>query len=386
MRIALLCPDLVDAPFGGIPMVSRQALRQLVRIATERRVALDIDVWALHDKRDKDVDLAQEYGLTLPIRRYRAFGGSRILMLAAAAREGEREGVDLVFTTHIGLGVVGRLLRRRGAAMIQFLHGVEAWRRLPGHQRAGLAATDGLISNSAFTLKRFQAWNPDLCGIPSRVVWLGLPLDVAPSVAEDAAIPSGGPGPRVLIVGRICGHERYKGHEELIHVWSEVRRYFPNACLDIVGDGDARAELTACATRLGHTDTGAIRFWGRVSAEELRAHYRDATVFAMPSRGEGFGIVYLEAMAYGKPCIGSRDDAAREVIVQDETGLLIRYGDRGELVSVLFELFSDPAQAKRLGAAGRARVRKHFEEAHFGERLWAALSALCPAFAAEASQ
>lgn len=375
MKLALLCPDLVDAPFGGIPMVSRQVLRQLDRIAAERHIPLEIDVWALHDQRKPGVDLARAFGLSRPVRQYRAFGSSRAAMLGAAAST--RDSVDLVFTTHIGLGPVGRLLRRGGGELVQFLHGVEAWRRLPVHQRAGLAATSGLLSNSAFTRDRFLGYNPEYRGIPSRVTWLGLPLDIEPQ--GDCSVPQS--APRALIVGRMCGQERYKGHEELLGVWGHVRRFFPDACLDIVGDGNARPALEARAERLGHLRTGAVRFWGRVSFDELRARYREASVFVMPSRGEGFGIVYLEAMANGKPCIASLDDAAREVIVQDETGLLVRYGDREGLAAALFELFGDARERGRLGEGGRARVRATFTERHFGERVFRALASIVPSSA-----
>jgi phosphatidyl-myo-inositol dimannoside synthase len=98
----------------------------------------------------------------------------------------------------------------------------------------------------------------------------------------------------------------------------------------------------------------------------------------MPSRGEGFGLVYLEAMAEGKPCIASTDDAACEVVIGGETGLLVRYGDRPGLARVLVELLGDADKRHRLGQGGRDRLREHFTEEHFGLRLWNALSAFAP--------
>lgn len=378
MKLAFLCPDLVDAPHGGIPTVSRQILRQLERIAQERRVPLELDVWALHDAPHDARDVAREVGLQTPPQRFRSFGGSRLGMLAAAARE--RSDADLVFTTHIGLGPVARLLRPRNVPVVQFLHGVECWRPLPAHQRVGIWGTNLLISNSAFTLGRFHDWNPEHRATPSKVCWLGLSADRA---TRNLSPPAEDPGLSALIVGRIHPEERYKGHAELLAVWNHVRRQCPGARLDIVGDGAARPAYEAQARRLGLLESGAVRFWGRIPDDELRALYQRAAVFAMPSRGEGFGLVYLEAMAAGVPCIGSLDDAAREVVVDGETGLSVRYGDHEGLARALVELFSDSAFRARLGRAARARVLASFTEDHFGARIWDALAGLHPrAFAA----
>ncbi|MDI1483027.1 glycosyltransferase family 4 protein [Polyangium sp. y55x31] len=385
MKLAFLCPDLVDAPHGGIPTVSRQLLRQLERIARERRVPLDYDVWALHDAPHDARDVAREVGLQTPPKRFRSFGGSRLGMLAAAARE--RSDADLVFTTHIGLGPVARLLRPRRVPVVQFLHGVECWRPLPAHQRVGIWGTNLLISNSAFTLGRFHDWNPEHRSTPSKVCWLGLSNDRAVDArglrSDEPSYAPEDTGLSALIVGRIHPEERYKGHAELLAVWNHVRRQCPGARLDIVGDGAARPAYEAQAKRLGLLESGAVRFWGRIPDDELRALYQRTTVFAMPSRGEGFGLVYLEAMAAGVPCIGSLDDAAREVIVDGETGLSVRYGDHEGLARALVELFSDPAFRAHLGHAARARVLASFTEDHFGARIWDALAALHPrAFAA----
>jgi glycosyltransferase involved in cell wall biosynthesis len=121
-------------------------------------------------------------------------------------------------------------------------------------------------------------------------------------------------------------------------------------------------------------ETGAVKLWGQVSDAELRERYRRCSVFAMPSRGEGFGLVYLEAMAFAKPCLASLDDAAAEVVVAEETGLLVRYADREGLLYALSRLLESRALRQRLGQAGRERVLSHFTERHFGDRLWRALS------------
>lgn len=391
MKFTLLCPDLVDTTQGGIPTVTRQALRQLERLGDERGIPIEFDIWALHDKPCSVQDVAVASGLRRAPVRFRGFAGARLGMLAAAASERGRH--DFVFTTHIGVGPVGRVLRSARGKLVQFIHGVECWRHLPIHQRAGLDATSGLLSNSRFTLHRFLEFNPEWNRIPATVCWLGLNRDLESSCqamasAAHAEIAAkevyssksrvGAEDPSVLIVGRMTGSERYKGHEELIAVWSDVQRFIPHARLDIVGGGDARADIEARAERLGHIRSGAIRFLGRVPYAELRDCYRNTSVFAMPSCGEGFGLVYLEAMAEDKPCIASTDDAACEVVMGGETGLLVRYGDRPGLARVVVELLNDADKRRRLGTAGHTRLRTYFTEEHFGRRLWEALVPFAP--------
>jgi phosphatidylinositol alpha-1,6-mannosyltransferase len=97
--------------------------------------------------------------------------------------------------------------------------------------------------------------------------------------------------------------ERYKGHDQILDAWPVVRSRIPDARLVIVGDGDDAPRLRAKAASLGLA--ASVLFTGFVTEAQLAALYQKASVFAMPSREEGFGLVYLEAMARGVPCIGS---------------------------------------------------------------------------------
>src|SRR5581483_442399 len=97
----------------------------------------------------------------------------------------------------------------------------------------------------------------------------------------------------------------------------------------VVGDGNDRARLEAKAAQLGLSDR--VVFAGYVPDEEKAAHYRLADAFVMPGRGEGFGIVYLEAMACGVPVVASKRDASREVVRDGELGIVVDPDAPGEL-------------------------------------------------------
>src|SRR5262249_54088385 len=157
------------------------------------------------------------------------------------------------------------------------------------------------------TARRFRAANPDLADRPIEICQLAVrERDPAP-VSFEPAVPCA--GPFALIVGRMMAEERYKGHDLLIDIWPSVVAAVPGAGLVVVGDGDDRARLHARAASLGDR----VSFTGHVSDGALARLYRDCAFFVMPSRDEGFGLVFLEAMQAGKACIGAMG-AAAEVI------------------------------------------------------------------------
>jgi phosphatidyl-myo-inositol dimannoside synthase len=147
-----------------------------------------------------------------------------------------------------------------------------------------------------------------------------------------------------------------------------------------VGDGDDRSRLESRARDL--EIAGSVRFAGSVSPEELAVCYDRCRIFAMPARtdldgsvprGEGFGIVFLEAMARGKPVVGPRMGAPAEFISSGVHGLLVDPTDPREVADALVELLADPARARRMGNAAKEWVSLEFSFERFCERVREAL-------------
>jgi phosphatidyl-myo-inositol dimannoside synthase len=145
----------------------------------------------------------------------------------------------------------------------------------------------------------------------------------------------------------------------------------------IVGRGGDEPRLRELATKLKVEPL--VHFAGGVSDQELPAYYESAEVFAMPSFAEGFGLVYLEAMYHGKPCIAGNRDAAGEVVLDGETGLLVEPGNVSQIQEALSRLLLDPEWAEELGANGRRRLEEHFTYEEFATRLWKELEPFAPA-------
>jgi glycosyltransferase involved in cell wall biosynthesis len=155
-------------------------------------------------------------------------------------------------------------------------------------------------------------------------------------------------GPIVLSVGNLIP---IKGHEELIRAVGLLSAEFPSQTLEIIGDGPERSRLQALAYQLQIGER--VRFLGRQSRQQVAEAMRRCTLFALPSRYEGLGCVYLEAMASGKPVIACRGQGIDEVIHPGSNGWLVSAGDVQELARAMTTLLRD--NDLRDSISGRAR-------------------------------
>jgi glycosyltransferase involved in cell wall biosynthesis len=196
------------------------------------------------------------------------------------------------------------------------VHGIEAWQPTRRRIVNRLARQiDALIAVSDFTRQRFLAWAQ-----PARAQTFLLP-----NCVDLTRFTPGPKNPALLerygLRGRLSSCERYKGIDEVLDVLPELAREISNLAYLIVGDGDDRARLEDKARRLGLAER--VKFTGWLNDGELVEHYRLADAFVMPGRGEGFGIVYLEALACGVPVVASTADASGEVLQRGAFGVAV---------------------------------------------------------------
>ncbi len=179
-------------------------------------------------------------------------------------------------------------------------------------------------------------------------------------------------GIRLLTVSRLVSR---KGHLRVLEALARLRdRHQLPEGLEylIVGDGPMSDAIEMRATDLGIDDL--VHFRRGVSDEALPELYRSSDVFVMPTVAsgadrEGFGIVYLEAGAYGLPCIGTRQPGVDEALLDGHTGLLIPDGDIEALTRALLKLSTDGALRRTLGIAGQERVRNEFSRGKQAEKF-----------------
>jgi glycosyltransferase involved in cell wall biosynthesis len=164
-----------------------------------------------------------------------------------------------------------------------------------------------------------------------------------------AAAPPG--GPVVLCVARMYPRKRLV---DLLHAAPLIRAAVPGVRVRIVGRGPEWEAVRGVHAQLGLSD--CVDLLGDVSLHDLAREYTGAQVFCLPSVQEGFGIVFLEAMAAGLPVVACRAAAVPEVVLDGITGVLVPPRDPARLAEALVGLLRDPARAQSLGAEGRRRA------------------------------
>lgn len=178
----------------------------------------------------------------------------------------------------------------------------------------------------------------------------------------------------ILTVSRLVAR---KGQEQVIRALETVRERIPQVRYVIAGEGPRREELERLAGSSAAGD--AVIFTGDVSPAELVALYHLCDVFVMTSRDvpdepiEGFGLVYLEANACGKPVIGGRTGGVPDAVEHEVNGLLVDPERPDEIAGALLRLLAEPELAMRLGEQGRKRVLERFTWDHVATRFQQAL-------------
>jgi phosphatidylinositol alpha-1,6-mannosyltransferase len=271
---------------------------------------------------------------------------------------------DLLLFWHVRMLRLLPLLRPGRARVVLFVHGIECWERLSGIAGHQLARVDTVFCVSRFSLGKFIQANPASRRAVNRIVPLGIDTE------DSSPAPPPESPPAVLIVGRMLRSEDYKGHRQLINGWPQVLEKTPAAELWIAGTGDLEPELKSLASsRAGKS----IRFYGPVSHETKLDLLRRCRCFAMPSPNEGFGLVYLEAMRLGRPCLVHSSGAGKEVVVPPEAGLAANADNPGELVAALSRLLRPGEEWDRWSHRARELYNSSYTACHFQKRLMDAL-------------
>jgi phosphatidylinositol alpha-1,6-mannosyltransferase len=364
-----LFPEL-DAP-GGI----QRAGRHLALVMSEYAAAKE---W---EYRFLSLNDTQE------LQRMRV--GEREFVFTGAARskgrylkdalKAARRRPKLVLAAHPHLGPIVQAmnLMALGTKSVVCTHGIEVWEKLPRLKRYALQNATMVLAPSKATAE-FVVSLQGVAASRVRVLPWALDPDFETKLLGLAGVSVPGEFPQgriILSVGRWEASERYKGMDTLIKAMPRLLLRWPEVQLVLVGEGGDRDWLVNIARDSGVQKR--VHFLSGLSYGELSACYAAAEVFALPSRGEGFGFVYLEAMARGKPVIGGAHGGAPEVVRDGVTGYLVQHGDTEQLVTSIDTLLSNPELGKKLGAQGKERVEKEYRFSVFAKEFKKILRELC---------
>jgi phosphatidyl-myo-inositol dimannoside synthase len=271
----------------------------------------------------------------------------------AALRAVSEHKPEVLQVGHVYLAPLAWLLaRRRGLPFIVYAYGQEVWREGRAIGRAALDArlrgqalrsADRVLSLGGFTSSLLADWRVSA----ERIV--EVPYGAEPRPAS--AVPS---GCVLLSVARLVPR---KGIDMVIRALPQLPE---GVQYRIVGGGPDEARLRGLAASEGVSER--VHFLGRVDAATLDAEYQRCAVFVLPSRRtpdggvEGYGLVYFEAAAWGRPVVAGRSGGEADAVIDGQTGVLVDGESVDRVADAIGALLADPARLGRLGAAGRLRV------------------------------
>ena len=280
---------------------------------------------------------------------------------------------DLVIATHLNFTPVAYWLKRlRGVPYWVIAHGVEAWTIENKNLWRSLRLADKILAVGAYTRHRLAS---ELHVSPTAIGLL-------PNTFDAGRFHIGGKPEYllqryglqanqklILTVARLADAEQYKGYDQIVRALPGIRMRIPNVHYILVGKGNDRTRVEELAAVLNVQDI--VTFAGFVPDEELCDHYNLCDLFAMPSKGEGFGIVYLEALACGKPVLGGDQDGAVDALCQGELGVLVDPDSVKDIVDTIVAILQGEYSHELLynPQALRAAVTEKFGFAQFMQTL-----------------
>jgi glycosyltransferase involved in cell wall biosynthesis len=232
---------------------------------------------------------------------------------------------QLVLASHVNFILAAYWLKRLiGIPYWTVAHGTDVWNIESHALKSVLNYADRILAVSGYTRDRLlkeQNLDPDKISVLPNTFDVDR-FQIAPkpqSLLSRYGLM--GTQPVILTVTRLDGSQRYKGYDQIIRVLPEIRRQIPNIHYMIVGKGDDRARIEHLIAQLNLQE--CVTLAGFVPDEELRDYYNLCDLYAMPSKGEGFGIVYLEALACGKPVLAGNQDGSVDALCHGEFGALV---------------------------------------------------------------
>ena len=376
-------PDSVEAHHGASPATVTTAAREHTDLQGLRVLALVTDAYGGYGGiAQYNRDLLDALGASAEVKeivalprvvprplepvpprvRYDTRSAGSLLRYASRAALAAAERPDVILCAHVNLLPLAAALKSlSGARLVLGVYGIDVWTPLTrrGTARA-LQAVDAVYSISEVTRERFEAWAP-IGHAETYLLPNAIHLDqYGPGEKCEALLDRYGlHGKRVLMTtGRLAGKERYKGFDVVMDALARLLPEHPDLVYVIVGTGDDRPRLEAHAVALGVAER--VVFTGFVDEAEKADHFRLADAYVMPSEGEGFGFVFLEALACGIPAVGSTTDGGREALRHGQLGRLVNPAAPVEIDAAILAALATPK--------GIPAGLDHFAFPHFTRR------------------
>lgn len=345
---------------GGIEKFNRAFMKALGDLSTT--LHLKSTLGGMYD-RSFDEHYTQE-------QTYHAFKGKKIQFVLWAVKQSVKQ--DVIILGHLNLALIAVLLKLIAPQkkLIIICHGIEVFEPVSGIKKKALQQADQLLAVSSFTKQQLISKQ----GLPAEKITV-LPNTIDPffTFPVDFTKPAYlqeryGIAPHekvILTLTRLNSNEGYKGYDTLVKILPEL--LYKNIPFKYILAGKADAtelqRMNELIKTLGLEQQ--VMMPGFITEEEITDHYLLADVFVMPSKGEGFGIVYTEAMACGLPVIAGNKDGSTEALQFGELGTLIDPDSAEELKEALVHVLNEQREPKQV----QQKMLKYFSFEKFRERL-----------------
>lgn len=308
--------------------------------------------------------------LYFPWEIFRGFGGRKKQFILAAVMAGKK--ADTVILSHINLLLVGWLIRKISPStkLVLFAHGIEIWDPLGPLRMKWLNSCDTIISVSRFTSGKIQEVHgipPARCRVLNNCLDPFLPLPSGHRTNTQLRDKYGYTEAHQVLftLSRLSSKERYKGYDKVLEAMVSIKDKFPGLRYLLAGSYDEEEEryLRQLIEELGLKQYVTIT--GYLPEEELAPHFELADIYVMPSRKEGFGIVFIEAMYYGLPVIAGNIDGSVDALLDGKLGLLVNPLSVEEIKAALEKMLEN----KNAFLPDRELLKEHFGYEAYKEKM-----------------
>lgn len=322
---------------GGVEKVSRKfiyAIGQL--LGTQHWMS-----YSMHDEK-KNTDISY-----IAPNRYKTFGGAKLSFVASSFLKGLKSNVLVL--SHINLLPVAKLIKlfKPKQRIIMFAHGIEVWDALPKWKTKFLQdkvqiwavsnyTRDKMIAQHQISPQQIKVLNNSL----SPFIQLPHHFEKPQHLLEKYQI---GDVPVIFTLNRLSASEKYKGYDKVITALGKLKQQNQAFIYLLAGKADDAEHIRLTKLIEDNNLVNEVKLIGYLSEEELTPHFLLSDLFIMPSKGEGFGIVFIEAAAHGCKVIGGNIDGSTDALLNGKLGQLINPNEETEILQAIQNALADKA-------------------------------------------
>ncbi|EDM37125.1 a-glycosyltransferase, glycosyltransferase family 4 protein [Pedobacter sp. BAL39] len=294
---------------------------------------------------DQPSDLISKY---LPAQRYFAFSSNRFWFSLSAIWQGLRS--DTLILTHINLSPVARIIHivNPGCKILLVAHGIEVWKPLTGSKRKICQIANKILCVSQFTRDKMvglQSVSVDKCQVLNNPLdpFMALPrsFEKPQAMLSDLHIR---PTDKVMLtLSRITPNETFKGYTQVIGAMAQLHKEIPSLKYILAGPIEMTEKENILQLLSRHKLEKQVMLTGYIKEEDLAMLFLSADLFVLPSKKEGFGLVFIEAMAHGLPVICGNKDGSLDAVRHPAMGTAIDPDDVPALCEALKLRLAHPA-------------------------------------------